>query len=381
MKTLVLAIDRDNDFGEKAGVATPVIGIEGCVEAVMSLGVADPEDSDVNGLFAAIQTYKELMESFRGRPGRKAEIALICGDRKVGHRSDYAVIEQLEEVISVVSPDRVILVGDGAEDEYVYPIISSRVPIDSVRKVYVKQAPGVEGTLYIISRMMKDADKRKRFLVPIGGLLLLIGLIFLAEGFYAYMITGSGMYIYNQTWSIIATVLGIMLLMYGYNLMDRFIQSLENLGKNIRSGDITITFSIIAFGMLVAGVAMGLNSIWNLQTGDTLYLIVQFVSNAMWPIALAVVFRDTGKELKNYLSMKKVNRSFMVGTIAIIGIAFIAQGALDLTKMMLGYGEMENLLILLEIIVGIVFLVITSVLQTTFSRYFRAHRGETDDSR
>ena len=134
MKTLVLAVDRDNDYGEKANVPTPVIGLDDCLNAAMMLGIADPEDSDVNGLLAAIQTYKEIMEDSRGVKGREAEIALICGDRKVGHRSDYAVIDQLDEVLEKVRPDRVILVGDGAEDEYIYPVITSRVQVDSVRK-------------------------------------------------------------------------------------------------------------------------------------------------------------------------------------------------------------------------------------------------------
>ena len=37
-KTLVLAVDRDNDYGVKAGVVTPVIGIEGCKAAAVALG-------------------------------------------------------------------------------------------------------------------------------------------------------------------------------------------------------------------------------------------------------------------------------------------------------------------------------------------------------
>ena len=158
-KTLVLAVDRDNDYGVKAGVVTPVIGVDGCTAAAVALGAKDPEDSDVNGLFAAIKMYNEIRED-----GRDAEIALICGDEKVGHRSDSKVIDELETILDEIKPDRVMLVGDGAEDEYVYPIISSRVPIDSVKKVYVKQAPGLESTLYILSKMIRDPDKKRRFL-------------------------------------------------------------------------------------------------------------------------------------------------------------------------------------------------------------------------
>ena len=166
-KTLVLAVDRDDDYGVKANVETPIIGFDQCRDAAVSRGVVDPEDSDVNGLFAALNIYRELSED-----GRDVEVALICGDKKVGHISDSVVIDELEAVLKEVQPDRVILVGDGAEDEYVYPIVSSRVPIDSVKKVYVKQAPGLEGAFYIVSRMLNDYEKRKRFLAPLGYLMI-----------------------------------------------------------------------------------------------------------------------------------------------------------------------------------------------------------------
>ena len=373
-KTLVLAVDRDNDFGSKAGVITPVIGIEGCVEAAVALGVKDPEDSDVNGLFAAINIFRELKED-----GKPVEISLVCGDQKVGHRSDNAVIDELEEVLDRVQPDRVILVGDGAEDENVYPIISSRVHIDSVKKVFVKQAPGIEGTLYIFSKMINDPQKRKRFLVPIGGLLVLIGLIFLFEGLFAYFVTDDGSYIYGQTWSIISLILGIVLLLYGYNVMDKIIDSLEDDIRNIKSGDITVTFTILSLLMAIIGICMGFYSIWDIRINDKIYFLITFVSNAMWPIIFAIVFRDGGKVLKNYMSYKKVNRSFMIGTNMVIALGFIMQGALDMLRTFLGYAEVSNGVIMAEIIIGIVFAVITSILQSTFSRYFKSLEEETVD--
>ncbi|MDD2533025.1 MAG: DUF373 family protein, partial [Candidatus Methanomethylophilaceae archaeon] len=107
-KTLILVVDRDNDFGMKGGVQTPAIGIEAALRASMSLGVSDPEDSDVNALFAAINIYNDLEKD------RNVEIALICGDQRVGPRSDAAIVDELEEVIEKVRPDRAILVGDGA---------------------------------------------------------------------------------------------------------------------------------------------------------------------------------------------------------------------------------------------------------------------------
>ena len=53
MKTLVLNVDRDDDFGRKAKVKSPMIGIKDNIESANKLGQADPEDSDLNAIFSA----------------------------------------------------------------------------------------------------------------------------------------------------------------------------------------------------------------------------------------------------------------------------------------------------------------------------------------
>ncbi len=159
MKTLVLCVDRDDDFGVKAGLNSPFIGREENLNAAMMLGLKDPEDSDTNTLLAAIGIYDEMTKK-----GIIEKIATICGDVNVGYESDQVLATQLETALEVVHPDRVILVSDGAEDEYIYPMVSSRIKVDSVRKVFVKQAPTVEGTYYIFIKMMHDDKIRKGYL-------------------------------------------------------------------------------------------------------------------------------------------------------------------------------------------------------------------------
>ncbi len=365
-KTLVLAVDRDNDYGVKAGVVTPVIGVDGCTAAAVALGAKDPEDSDVNGLFAAIKMYNEIKED-----GRDAEIALICGDEKVGHRSDSKVIDELEAILDEIKPDRVMLVGDGAEDEYVYPIISSRVPIDSVKKVYVKQAPGLESTLYILSKIIRDPDKKRRFLSPFAVLLVLLGMIFIVEGIIAYLSTHDASYIYGQTWSLVSIVLGTAIFMYAYDIVDLIVEKINYGFKNIYSGNLTITFTILSIGLAALGVVRGIYSVWGAQTYDLMYITLEFIYNAMWFFVFAVVLRDAGKALNNYITVKKVNRSFMTGTIIVMGLAFLMQGILDAVMNMLGYSLIDQLTIIIEISAGITVEVVASILQTNFSRYFR----------
>ena len=111
MTILVLSVDRDNDFGEKAGLSGPFIGREENLKAAIALGLKDPEASDTNTLMAAISMYDEMVKK-----GMDVEVANICGDVKVGYESALTLPTQLENVLEVVKPERVILGSDGAED-------------------------------------------------------------------------------------------------------------------------------------------------------------------------------------------------------------------------------------------------------------------------
>ncbi|MFA6668274.1 MAG: DUF373 family protein [Candidatus Methanomethylophilaceae archaeon] len=358
-KTLILVVDRDNDFGMKGGVQTPAIGIEAALRASMSLGVSDPEDSDVNTLFAAINIYNDLEKD------RNVEIALICGDQRVGPRSDAAIVDELEEVIEKVRPDRAILVGDGAEDEYVYPIVSSRIPIDSVRRVYVKQSPGLEGSFYIISKMIRDPQKRRRFLAPIGYFISLIAMIYLAVPLYRIYV-GDQIFLYDLTTPIAGLVVGVTILLYAYSMVDRLLDKVGNWTARISSGNIAATFSLLSVSMFLIGIFLGANSIKSIVDNNLVYLILIFVSNAMWPIVFGVFLADLGVILNDYINEKKVSRSFMIGTITVFGLALIIQGVLDFMRNYLGYGAVDDVVVIIEITLGLFFTIVASLLQVSF---------------
>ena len=60
MKILVLNVDRDDDFGRKAKIKSPIIGIKNNIEAASKFGQSDPEDSDLNAIYYAISVYNQL---------------------------------------------------------------------------------------------------------------------------------------------------------------------------------------------------------------------------------------------------------------------------------------------------------------------------------
>src|SRR5207249_5764109 len=175
MKTLVLCIDRDNDIGAKTGIRSPVLGREANLAAATKLGLADPEDSDVNALLSAVSIYDGLVKE-----SQEAEVATICGDVRVGSISDLALTKQLDEVLGQLRPDRVFLVSDGAEDEAFAPVIGSRIQVDHVRRVYVRQTPTAESLYYTIGRQLKNPRVRRKIIAPLGYVFVLFGAIYLA---------------------------------------------------------------------------------------------------------------------------------------------------------------------------------------------------------
>ena len=168
MKTLVLCVDRDNDIGAKTGLQAPLIGRDQNLAAATKLGLADPEDSDVNALLSAVSIYDGLQKD-----NTDAEVATICGDVRVGAVSDLVLTKQLDQVLEQLRPDRVFLVSDGAEDEAFSPIIGSRIRVDHVRRVYVRQTPTAESLYYTIGRQLKNPRVRRKIVAPLGFVLLL----------------------------------------------------------------------------------------------------------------------------------------------------------------------------------------------------------------
>jgi len=174
VRTLVLTVDRDNDLGVKAGIRGPVVGRKPALTAALRLGIADPEESDTNAVLGALHHHDRIAEN--SDPNDEVEIAILTGDVRVGPRSDRAIASQLDEVIQDFQPDSAVLVTDGADDEASLPIITSRIRVDTVEKVIVRQSKGIEGTYYYIIKAVEDPRFRARLLVPLAIFLMIIGL-------------------------------------------------------------------------------------------------------------------------------------------------------------------------------------------------------------
>ena len=325
-RTLVLVVDRDDDFGVKGKVNTPVIGVQDCLDAATAFGIADPEDSDLNALYAAVSTCLELQED-----GQEANVALICGDEKVGYRSDLALVAQLEEVMDAYNPDSIVLVGDGAEDEYIYPIVSSRASVDSVRKVYVKQAPGVEGTYYILSRMLSDPAKRKRFLLPLGMAITLISLIFLLPGLYVAISEGHDARSYTSlTGTLTGLVIGLMIVLYAYNTMDRMSRFKIYVKTAITRQSIKFIFSILAVMVFFVCMVVTYYDVESMYSAGIVQQILYILSSIVWPATISICLYIMGDIIQHMGGDRNVSANSIVSFFNLVCISLVSSGILDI---------------------------------------------------
>jgi len=288
MKTLILNIDRDNDFGRKANIDSPIIGIKDNIKAANKFGQVDPEDSDLNSIFSAISTYKSIVD----KSNNDVEIATICGHIKVGVISDRILADQLEKVLEITRADDVILISDGAEDENIIPIIQSRIKITSIKRVSVKQSKELEDTYYQIINLLNDEKVQKQFILPIA-LVLIVWAIFVLLN-----ITSSG-------FGAILLTLGVYLLIRVFRWEKNIYYLFEEMKLGLLTGKLSIYTYIIGIVLIIANIFFAYN-ITNFSSEFGLIPILYFISNMIWGIVIAGLIMLSGRVIDIYVKDKKI---------------------------------------------------------------------------
>jgi putative membrane protein len=287
MDVLVLCIDRDNDLGRKGGVESPVVGKEANLDAALKLGMADPEDSDVNTIFGGIKLLDELIAS-----GKTAEIASIAGDLKVGLISDSKLSLQLESLLEKLHPKGVMVVSDGAEDEAILPIIHSRVRVDGVRRVLVKQSPNLESTYYLLKQVFTDPKISHTFFIPPALALLM---------FASFSLAGAP----NLAVVAITGAVGLYLLFRGLGLDDSMEEAKQVLRKSLYAGKIAFITYILAAMLVIIGTVRGFAYSWQYYQAPIspgfFILVMIYLHESIWWYVVAALCVDLGKIMDLYL--------------------------------------------------------------------------------
>jgi len=209
-RTLVLCVDRDDDLGSKAGVKTPLIGREENINAAVNLALKDPEEPDANAIFEAVRIYDRFNESSSEKePKSECQIATIAGSELGDVGADKTLVAELNQVLNYFPASEVILVTDGFADEAVLPLVQSRVPVSSVRRITVRHSESIEETVWLFSRYVKMIFENPRYSRMVLGL---PGVLLIVLGFL-YMLNWIG-----YSWIAFLMVLGGFLVVKGFML-------------------------------------------------------------------------------------------------------------------------------------------------------------------
>ncbi len=202
-KLLVICIDSDNDVGEKAGIITPVVGRDACIEAAQRLALEDPEDADSNAIFAAIKTYEDLISK-----GYQVEVITVAGVKNGGVQADQKILTEIKKVLEKFSANGAIIVSDGESDESVVPVIQNVLPIVSVQRVVMKVSRSVEYSYAVFGKYLKMLvydSKYSKFFLGVPGLLLVIGGIATLFG-------------YTEIFAVLVSILGVAFLVRAFDI-------------------------------------------------------------------------------------------------------------------------------------------------------------------
>jgi putative membrane protein len=186
-RILILCVDRDGDLGTKAGIKTPLIGRQVNLDAAVALALKDPEEPDANAMFEAVSVYDRLQKE--KKPEEVFEVSTICGSELGGVGADRKLVDELNSVLGAFSAKEVILVTDGYTDEAVLPLVESRVPVSSVRRIVVKHSESIEESAQLMgkyARMLIENPKYSRIALGVPGVLFVSWVICWAWGYANY---------------------------------------------------------------------------------------------------------------------------------------------------------------------------------------------------
>lgn len=260
-RILILCVDRDADIETKAGIKTPILGRTSNVDAAVSLALKDPEEPDANAMFEAVRLNDRLQTD--KKPDETFEVATISGSELGGVSADRKLVDELNTVIDSFNATEVILVTDGYTDEAVLPLVQSRVPVSSIRRIVIKHSESIEESAAVFTkylRMLVNDPRYSRIALGLPGLLfLLFGILSLIPGFTIsyYLIT-------------IVIVLGGFMLVKGFGV-DKLAKDLYKWAREYSPPPIPVQISnyVAIAGILCIAVSfyLGFTNVVAPETG------------------------------------------------------------------------------------------------------------------
>jgi len=380
---LILCVDRDGDIGSKANIKTPILNREENINAAVALALKDPEEPDANAMFEAVRIYDRLKEE--GKPHENFQIATISGSELGGVGADRKLVAELNDVLKNFKANEVILVTDGYSDEAVLPLVESRVPVTSVRRIVIKHSKSIEETAAVFSRyfkMLVEDPRYSRLLLGVPGILL-IALVALSY----YNLLG-------LTWIVFLVILGGVLLIKGFGV-DKAAKTVVKWTREYEPPPVPVQIAGFATGAglisLAIGVFLGGSQVnsyvasipppsdFGQWLGLLPRLLGEFISQATALIVIGVCVLLSGRAIRWYFERDPR----LLRTIDIMAVvAWSSQIFLHASQILINpSSEYTGLVVsmLIGILIGIAALLVTFLVHRKYAGFFKKKGVEVEE--
>ncbi len=372
-RILVLCVDRDDDLGMKAGINTPILGRKENVNAAASLALRDPEEADANAMFEAVRIYDNLKKSAKGQ--EEHEVATIAGSDLHGVEADRQLVAELTEVLQVFPATDVILVTDGYTDEMVLPLIESRVPVTSVRRIVIQHSKSIEETAALFSRYMKvlvENPRYSRILLGLPGILFIVLGVLAIFDYLAYAVQA------------LAVIVGAFLVVRGFRLdktAHNFIKWIREYSPPPFTVQIAGFSAIAGILLILVGGYLGGTAVANVANtavepfAMVPRLIGEFLYESTYLIALGICVILSGRAVRWFFERDlRLWRTIVI----VMGVAWSSVMFVEAAKILIEPALKYDALVL-AIIGGIPVIVSTFLTALLLRRKYSSYFKETED--
>ena len=309
MTTLVCCIDREGVLAAAGGVTPPVAGWEAVRSLVTDVGLEDPEATTVNCLLESLRVARDLRDS-----GDDAVVAVLSTAGASSAAPDRSVADQLDTLIDNYDPTGCLVVIGATEDERLLPVIESRLQVDGVDRVVVRQARDIESTYYLLKQFLADEELRTTVLVPLGISLLLVPALLL---WFSATVALAGL----------AALLGLAVLYKGLGI-DAYVAQLPEVSRELLySGQVSVVTYVTAVGLLSVGLFSGGLAVTETTAATVSPLAgVAFLHSSSPWLTLAAVTASTGRLFDELVGTDALRVPTLSLPFALLSVGIVVRG-------------------------------------------------------
>ena len=239
------------------------------------------------------------------------------------------------------------------------PILQSRVRIESVKRVVVKQAQNLESTYYIIKELINDPKVARVIFIPLGVTFLV---------YAASTLLGNA----NAAPVAIATLIGSYLLYKGLSLDSLLETFIFNLRKSFQEAKLTFVTYLISLILIIMAFVRGSLAVLDIVVNAVsqpgiITLGAVFFNSAIWWFVAALLAIVIGWIVDAYSEESEALYKYLATPFFLIAMGTLVWGG---TSYIL---EMQDKMpeAVKSLGIGIVAAIVVSFIGVQFSRYVR----------